>query len=163
MAFVLVAGVGFGALRSATELWASALYSLAALCVGVAVLGCFFCRGRSRAFSVGFLTFVLGYLIALAFGEAVSTPLVTTRLLDAAYAIVHRDPSSRAVSLYQNLVSPSPGYEWKLVYVAGTGPSPGRFQGIGHTLTALVLGVLGGFTARFLAARNESTEPNRRE
>ena len=53
MALVLILATAFAALRSATEAWASATFSIALLVLLLAVLAAIFVRGRDRAFWVG--------------------------------------------------------------------------------------------------------------
>ena len=63
MGLVLAAAIGCGALRYASEFWASTLLTLTAGSLLVAILGALFRRGQSRAFWVGFTVFGWSYLI----------------------------------------------------------------------------------------------------
>jgi hypothetical protein len=88
MALVILAGVGFAALRSASELGASLLFTLALGLLATAILGAMFRRGRQQAFWAGFALFGLGSML-LGFGPwadtAIRPRLLTTRLSHQLY------------------------------------------------------------------------------
>src|SRR5262245_47175994 len=84
MVVVGVIAVGFAALRTPSQLWASGIYSLALAAFTIAVLAIAYRRGEKRAFWVGFL-FCGGVSMVLAFGPWIAEqdgyPLVTTGIL----------------------------------------------------------------------------------
>jgi hypothetical protein len=63
MALVAYVGLGCAALRYATPLWASALFTLAVGLVMIGLLGAVFRREQARAGWIGFLVFGGGYLL----------------------------------------------------------------------------------------------------
>jgi hypothetical protein len=95
MAVVLLAAVALASLREPTEAWAQAMFSLAVLASGVALLGLLLRRGVRRATSLGFLVFGTGYL-TLCFGPGldsqVSPRLLTSALIDAVYSKMEYAP-----------------------------------------------------------------------
>ncbi len=85
---VLSAGVAFAALKSPSELWASALFTTAVAVLLVATLMAIHRRERGRAYWLGFALCGWVYLILSLVPE--TTPrLATTGLLDALFARVH--------------------------------------------------------------------------
>lgn len=85
---VLSAGVAFAALRSPSDTWASALFTLAVALLLVATLRAVHRRDHIRAYWLGFALFGWAYLILSLVPE--TTPrLATTGLLDALFARVH--------------------------------------------------------------------------
>src|SRR5262249_36511369 len=62
MAVVMLIGFGFAAMRSASVLWASAVFTLTVAILSVAVLGAMARRGRARMTWVGFAFFGWFYL-----------------------------------------------------------------------------------------------------
>ena len=85
---VLSAGVAFAALKSPSELWASALFTPAVAVLLVAVLLAVHRRDRARAYWLGFALFGWVYLI-LSLVPETAPRLATTGLLDALFARVH--------------------------------------------------------------------------
>src|SRR4051794_8890980 len=82
---VLFCGVALGALRAASAVWASALFTLATGALLVAPLGIIYRRGRRQASWVGFALFGWGYLLLSSVPE-VRAQLGTTALLSALHA-----------------------------------------------------------------------------
>ncbi len=84
MALVIVAGVGFAALRSPTKLWDSVLFSTILVVLGTATLGAFHFRGRTRASWAGFAAFGFVYLAITSgpWSAPILPRLITTELLD---------------------------------------------------------------------------------
>src|SRR5262249_4779035 len=62
MALVLLAGIGFAALRSASVLWASAVFTLTVTVLSAALLAAMARRGRARMTWAGFALFGWIYL-----------------------------------------------------------------------------------------------------
>src|SRR5690349_14196326 len=85
MAIVLLVGVGVAALRSASVLWSSAVFTLAVAVLSGAVLGAIARRGRSRMTWAGFALFGWIYLGTTfgpwADGNGVTPPPYVTRWL----------------------------------------------------------------------------------
>ncbi len=94
---VLFAGVAFAALKSPSETWASALFTLAVAVLLVATLGAVHRRERGRAYWLGFALFGWVYLILSVVPETAHR-LATTGLLDALFDRVH-GRSGRVVSV----------------------------------------------------------------
>jgi hypothetical protein len=92
---VFFCGVGFAALRSASQLWANAWFSAALATLTVAVLAAVYRRGRRRAFWVGFASCGWVYLLLAftAWFQAQTSPfLLTTAILDILYARIVPSP-----------------------------------------------------------------------
>jgi hypothetical protein len=64
MAAVLVLAVAFAGLRTASALWASAVFTLTVTLLAAAILGAVACRGPSRIAWLGFGVFGWTYLLA---------------------------------------------------------------------------------------------------
>jgi hypothetical protein len=161
LGLVLFVGVGFAALRSATEWWTSGIFTTTLIGLAFAALYTAHRRGAGRAFWSGFVAFGAGYLI-LAFGPWFETSirprLLTTRLLDLAYPMIA--PASRDGTPIRfspdGRVHPI-GEPGATARVWGPDASrQARFQGIGHSLVSLLLAAIGGVASRyFYAHRNE--------
>jgi hypothetical protein len=90
-----LAAVGFAALRSATEPWASATFTATVAVLSTAALGALLCRGRSRSAWIGLAVFGWIYL-AVTFGPwprnvVGPPPLLTVTLLDLVQDYVFSD------------------------------------------------------------------------
>ena len=92
MGAVAVVAFACAALRSASDLWASAALTLAVSLLFVGMLGVLFCRPQTRAFWSGFELFSWGYLV-LVFGPWFNTnvgpQLLSTKLLGYVHEKVH--------------------------------------------------------------------------
>lgn len=164
---VAVVALGTAALRSATELWASAMFTLTLAILATAILGALFHRGN-RPFWTGFALFGWGYLV-LAIGpwftSEIQPQLVSSTVLNLLYVRLHSTSAEKAYVVKRQVASsPAPTtFPW-----ASTGGSsvtyttvrpPGRsvrtsFLRIGHSLFALLAALLGGVIARFFANRS---------
>jgi hypothetical protein len=138
--------LGLAAFRSPTDWWASVIFTATLSVLSLAALNLAYRRGRRRAYWSAFVAFGFGYL-ALAFGPwcetAIRPRLLTTKLLSAAYPLLHR-PDNGAIPRRAGRVDP------------GVGAKQVPFQDIGHSLVALLLAGSGGFAARrFYATRDE--------
>ena len=149
MAVVLLIAVGFAALRSPTELWASVIFTLAGFILLVAVIKAVGQEGSGRNFWLGFSVFGWGHLL-LAFWSSIgfrSSPnlvpfpkLLTSRLADV--LLLYITAGDGGLSTY-----------WTLVTTSGTFEH--LFQ-VSHCLCSLVVALIGGMvTARFIPARDE--------
>src|SRR5206468_8102648 len=127
-------GIGLAALRNATEPWVGVMFMATLGLLATATLGAAYRRGRSRAFYAGFALFGFGYL-ALALSPAIGPFLATTMLLKWIY----------------ELVNPIIGYSQEgslIIYLRTRTGDPEQFQRLGHSLFALLFGLVGGLTAR---------------
>jgi hypothetical protein len=91
VALVALCGVAFAALRSPSQLWASALFALALGSLPVALIHVLYLRGRRRAFWAGFLICGSAYFAASLgpwFRDEFGPRMVTTALLDLLYVQV---------------------------------------------------------------------------
>ncbi len=149
MAVVLFVAVGFAALRSPTELWASVIFTLAVFILLVAVIKVVGQDGPERSFWLGFSVFGWGHLL-LAFRSSIgfrSSPnllpfpkLLTSRLADV--VLLSIQPGNGSLSIYTTLVTTRGTFEHS-------------FQ-ISHCLLSLVAALIGGMvTVRFIPARDK--------
>ena len=149
---VLSAGVAFAALKSPSELWASALFTTAVAVLLVAVLWAVHRRDRSRAYWLGFALFGWVYLI-LSLVPETAPRLATTGLLDALFARVHgHGHAGRVISVAfspqgDRLVTQGGGFTTRpglgrldgqaAEFVASADPE--GFRRVGHSLLALLI------------------------
>ncbi len=181
MAFVLVSAVGLAALRNATELWAQVMLMTSFLAVGVAVLGASLMRGRERAWWLGFAVFGGGYL-ALSVGPSVGDPfrqqLVTTHWIgqlrnlmfasNVEYLSLEKQeieaelaklrpliPKFKYDPVVTSLANNLREIQAQLTASKNAGLRYDHFQRIGHTLFALLAGLLGGSVAVWFWRRRE--------
>src|SRR3954469_4655958 len=88
-------GVAFAALRSATDWWASIVFTATLIGLSFSALYAVFRKGPRRAFWAAFAAFGSGAIL-LAFGPGCETSirprLLTTRLLDSLFLMVHPNP-----------------------------------------------------------------------
>ena len=151
---VLSTGVAFAALKSPSNLWASALFTLAVAVLLVATLGAVHRHDRSRAYLLGFALFGWVYLILSLVPE--TTPrLSTTGLLDALFARVHGHATGVTWLAYSpqgnRVVMQGAGLSTVRVWAASTGQplsivstDPESFRRVGHSLLALLIACVGG-------------------
>ena len=159
MGIVLLIGVGFAALRSASALWSSAVFTSTVALLSVAILGAMVRRGRARMTWAGFALFGWIYL-ATAFGPwanrngVEAPPYVTRWALD--YWDVKLWPGG--VGRFDTappgevLFSPWPGPAVPI-------PDAYQIRRIGHCLAAILFGLVGSATGRIMAQKDERTEP----
>jgi hypothetical protein len=163
MALIGLAGVGLVGLRSATPLWASAVFSLTVAALTAATIG----AALGRRDCVGFAIAGWAYMLAV-FGlwpesNGVTAPPVLTKALMDYFqpdtntpAVMTIDPGPRgelATEVKQVVVLPGvPG-------LTRLGPFTGRvinrlhYRRIGHCLAAIVCGLLGCLVATAFSAR----------
>lgn len=171
MCVVLFIAVGVAALREANDLWASCLFTLTLVVLGLACLGAAFRRGYRRAYYAGFAASGFGYLFlcyAPWAASEVRPHLATEKLLE--FGGNRRFPAPDSNSRYLTLkfvesrvAAMSPGqtadYDGDglndVVFTGGRGrfvPSAGSSEGfkrVGHCLFALVAALVGGIAARY--------------
>ena len=149
MAFVLVSAVGLAALKNASDLWAGMMLLVALGSVGIALLGAFILRGKERYWCAGFAFFAGGY-VALAFApwlsETFEVKMGTTYLLGELYSRVSPEmPGGNTIEQQQ-------------VSRLARDAKLEQFQRVGHSLFALLAGLLGGASATWFYARRKRTE-----
>jgi hypothetical protein len=180
MGLVLLIAVGFAALRSPTILWASLIFTATVAFLATSILGVISRRGRARMTWAGIAVFGWIY-VALSFGpvtngNGVTCPPFPTQALIDYLRNVHE--STRTTLLAQN---PAWGIEriqhppegetilnrpTNAIWLQRTGgfpPAPAAIpfidwmdlRRIGHSLGAIVFGLLGGLIGRVLAPRDE--------
>ena len=157
MALVAIAAA---ALANASELWASAAFTVTIAVLSASVLGILFARSQSnRVFCTGLA--VIGWIyLVMAFtpwfrssGNPGPPPLVTTKLLDLAQQSAV-DSSAGQASQNAN-DGPIIVYLSQIQTPQPATPSRKHFQQVGHSLLALVLGFVGGVVARWLHGRRQ--------
>lgn len=189
LGFIVAFGVGLAALRSPSNLWANVLSTAALAALVVAVINVAYSGGRVRAFWAGFL--IAGgtyFLVSSApfLRDAIGARLVTVALLDILYPhLVPPEPSrpvARAFAGRSQVVIVSPGgfgtppsdpSRWAAWAEPdrGTGvgamvgnvflTSPEPYRLIGHSLSTLVVAVMGGLYARRRHDRSCASRPLR--
>ena len=157
MSSVLVIAVACAALRYASELWASVVFTLTVGLLLGATLCVVFRGGDARAFCLGFVLFGGGYLFVVFGpwfrGNASPQPpaLLTTRLLEYLHPKLSQTVTLPGSGSGTNLVTLQllidenihPGPRTVVV------PSWEHFQQVGHSLLALIIALVGGVLARY--------------
>ena len=160
MALVLTVAIGFAALRNPSELWASALFTLAVGLLCVAVLGVAFRHGHKRQFWMGFAVFGWAYLILVFASDALSPPpLLTTKLLS--FADQQINPKSDTPIFITGVLNGtiSANSLPSRATMPITGPNSLLFYQIGQALATLIVALVGGIAARIFAARADRPQP----
>ena len=154
MTVVLVLAVGFAALRSGSEGWSLVVFNLTLLLLFAAIPGAIYRRDRDRAGWVGFALFGWGYWI-LSFGPGFRTEirpqLATTPLLDYLYPQIAPIPPPGAV-FDENTNKYYANDQSGRFVVWGPDTEP-PFRRTGHSLIAVLFGLMGALMARAFAAR----------
>jgi hypothetical protein len=140
MALVLVAGVGFAALRAANEFWASTTFTIALLSISAASVSAFVSKGKARAAWAG-------YAIA---GWAC---LVTWMVSSATAGFAFGPPE---LLLYWALIRFQPAIQ---PMVAGGGDPMLAYHQTSHSIEVIVLGIAGAGLGRFLAPKVDRPRP----
>jgi hypothetical protein len=170
LAVVLFLAVAIAALREATDLWDSGLFTLTAGLLVVAVLLVVHRTGRRRAFWLGFALVGGAYLIASLI-PPVESRLLTTKGLafvdskipgrSFAFTMTLRTPNSGTANAIQAFALSQTGGSYRILstttgtFWAGVNGTSENFVRIGHSLLALVLGFAGGRLSRGLFKRRE--------
>jgi hypothetical protein len=200
LGLILFCAFAIAALRLANEFWASATYSLTMLLLLFSILGLVIQQGKARASWLGFAVCGWGYLLSsagapwlspspmgLIFGPRgstiESTPLLTTKLLEAVYEIAKPEAPRSIGEHVQVQWGPTQSFwgativamqddqvqihwdnypvgqnEWVLKPRVQPGNAQ-RFVEVGHYILAPVFGVLGVMIARWLwAVRFDGSE-----
>jgi hypothetical protein len=172
MAAVLVLAVGFAALRAASALWASAVFTLTVILFAAAILGAVASRGPSRIAWLGFGVFGWTYLLATFWlwpvpNGVTAPPFLTKALLDlfqpslntaTVMTIDPGPPGETSIEPPPNVSTIIPGTG----NLATTTPFPGRiinlrdYRRIGHMLVAIILGLLGALLGTLFSTESAS-------
>jgi hypothetical protein len=181
IAVILLLAIGMAALRNPTELWASAVFTAAVSLFASSAVGAMAHRGVRRFTCAGLAIFGWVYLVfsfGSWMGNSVGTPpLLPSCLLDylqdhivsdgktpytadVEYNTFHSKtsvfrlttpPSEPSTSTRQ--FAPSTAAGWRRVNMTA-------YKQTGHSLGAMLFGILGAFAGRFFAARRErSADP----
>jgi hypothetical protein len=187
MALVVLIALGFGALRNPTLLWASLIFTATVAFLAMAILGTLARRGRARMTWAGVAVFGWLYL-ALSFGPMSNAngvtypPFLTQVLVDfwqsvreaSDKALLAQNPSWRLIRensrpTGETILNGPPNAIWIQASSSPTSlpslpPPPVPFfdwqnlRRIGHSLGAVLFGLLGGLIGRVLARRDEPAE-----
>jgi hypothetical protein len=157
MTVVLILGVGFAALRYSTIYWASGVFTLVVLLLSVATLGSIACRGRARATWAGFAVFGWIYFgttfIAWPNSNGVTAPpYLTQALLES-----HPPAASDEKVLIYDSAPTGIRFSETPTFVGFTGRVINllHFRCIGHSLAAVLFGLVGAALGRFFATRTQ--------
>jgi hypothetical protein len=153
LAVIALCGIGFAALRSPSQMWASALFAVALGSLPVALLNAFYARERQRAFWVGFFI-IGGTYFASTQGPWVRDEfgprLVTTAVLDLLYVQVAPPPIGAGGTLFSRATTTAVLYESafkEYVTLFGSPPrtqwaewtEPDRATGVGLQVSKITL------------------------
>jgi hypothetical protein len=165
MAVILLLAVGMAALRDPTELWASAIFTAAVTLFAASIMGAMTCRGVARFSWTGMAVFGWVYVIC-SFGSLMVNsvgmpPLLPSSLLDQLQEHIISDGKSPYIGDidWKNHVNSS--VQWHRNASTTTAwPATGRrrvnltaYQQTGHSLGAMLFGILGAFVGRFFGGR----------
>jgi hypothetical protein len=165
LGLVLLLGVGFAALREATELWDSAVFSTTLGMLSVSVLLATHHADRRRAFWLGFALFGWLYLGASLIPPIESRLLTTGALAQLDSKVPGRDATVRLTGSKYVTFSPDgkslPVGRREVIQlwntatgtlVGGPGGTTENFLRIGHSIVALILAYLGGHLSGWIFA-----------
>jgi hypothetical protein len=153
MSAIVVSAIGLAALRNANDLWAGMMFLVALTAVGVAVMGVVILRRREQFWCAGFALFGIGYLLLAVLPwlrEAFQPMLGTTYLLKELYSsITPVAPATSALAARAAITAREAGFY--------------TFSRVGHSLFALLSGLLGGTVAAWFYTRREQADAAARE
>jgi hypothetical protein len=176
---VVFLAVGVAALREASDVWESGVFSLTVAALLNSILLAIYRTGKKRAFWTGFALFGCVYLM-LTLIPPIGPRLITSRALTFLDSKVRREQvvsyvGGLRIGNTQNVWLPNaptgPPGSWD-VYFTTDGPIPvpptgvvgGMWSGtsenfwkIGHSLLALIVAGLGGLLSRALSGSNQQT------
>jgi hypothetical protein len=165
MGVVIFIGFGFAAMRSATVLWSSMVFTLTVAVLTAAILGAMARRGRARMIWAGFALFGWIYLSTTfwpwAAGNGVTAPPYVTRwALDysdaklwAQTGAVRVETAHPGEMLYPRV---APGFSPQSFPIA---PDSLHFRRIGHCFAAILFGFVGAVVGRLMAVKDERPNP----
>jgi hypothetical protein len=174
MGVVAVAALGLAAIHSPTRLWANGIFSLTLAVLFGATIAAFARAGRARTTWRGFAFAGWGYLVLSLgpwFEEATGPYLITTSLIDLAYARTDGRPSrilTADMAGGLNFIPVASEAFWgdvqldRVNHVGGNRygfvPSaPYPLYRIGHSLMAVVAGLAGGLFATLLTRQSPTS------
>ncbi len=184
LGFILVCGVAFAALKVASDLWESGVFTLTLVVLLVSLLLAIHRTGASRAFWVGFAIFGLSYL-GLSLVPPIEARLITAKGLTFLHSkLPGQVPEGPILFTLSTTGSGSPGQPTKTVsftatndtrttsgqafyrmwdtstgkLIGGWGSSTENFVMIGHSLLALLLACVGGLISQNLSRTSSPTE-----
>jgi hypothetical protein len=168
LAMIGLAGVGLAGLRSATPLWASAVFSLTVAGLSAVTVG----AAMGRRPCLGFAVFGWAYLLAV-FGlwpepnGVTAPPFLTKALMDYFQPPVHQGsfwfPEGTGEMFHEPGPAGEAAYETPRMVPSGVPPITAPFRGrtvnllhyrrIGHCLAAILCGLLGSPVATAFSTR----------
>jgi hypothetical protein len=155
LAAVLLIAVGFAGLRTASALWASALFTLTVTLFATAILGAVVCRGSSRMAWLGFGIFGWTYLLATFWvwpgpNGVTAPPFLTKALLDSFQPSL-KTSTVITIDTHQSgemITEPPPIGAIRVIDLT-------HYRRIGHMLAAIVLAILGAVVGTLLSTQSE--------
>jgi hypothetical protein len=192
MAGIVIAALGMAALKNASAFLSGMLLLATLVVIGCAVLGATTMRGRERHWWRGFALFSGCYLalaLGLLPGSTVQPLLGTTQMLGQLHEQMHpamvqvaenlitlQFERKRQTSYLESLLGRTPKSEPTILGLQGhlislhqqiaalkSGATYDQFQQVGHSLFALLSGLLGGTVAVWFYARRERAEAAAKE
>jgi hypothetical protein len=143
MTLILLVGIGFAALRTANEFWASATYTLAIISILAAVPCAFDRKSKARMTWAGFAVFGWGYLLI---------DLLPTRSVDSLGIGPIPWPSliiDVGAALLKPHINTSPPETSELK----------QYYQVTHSLAIILVGLVGAVIGRLVASRNDHPNP----
>ena len=159
-ALIGVSAVTTLALANASIYWGALFFSAAILIVAFAFLGAVFRRGTQRAWWIGFACFGAGYLVmtyAPGFDLHVGHRLISTKVLGFLEPKIRRtpDPLKNVFRSTPPEDATKPAREAVMQISKGEYlPQWGHFQQVGHSLSAILMALLGGRAAAWFSRTN---------
>jgi hypothetical protein len=184
LSVIMVFGVGFAALREASDIWESGVFTLALAALLISILFAIHRTGKRRAFWTGFALLGSAYL-GLSLLPSTESRLITTKALAfldskvpgraTLYTVINGGIGSGTgrirvcnVTFPLNKIEVATGVqgqEWTLApttgkLLGGWSGTTENFLKIGHSPFALLAGWLGGQFSRHLCRASRSSEPS---
>jgi hypothetical protein len=174
LAIVLFLAIGFAALREATDLWDSGVFTLTSVVLLVGVMLSVHRTGKGRAFWLGFALFGWAYLVASLI-PSVESRLLTTKGLTYLNSKIPGRAVTASFTITANtggtvdvIGSPPNGQTltatsvrlWNTPAGRFLAVSPESFVRIGHSLLSLIVALAGGRLSCWLAREDRHEEPS---